>query len=724
MQPTIVNNVETLSNLPWIVDQRRRRVRRARRRDVHRARGCSRCPATSNQPGVFEVEYGVTTFRDLIYAPEYGGGIRDGHELKAFIPGGASAPWFFEEHLDLPLEKADGRQGRLDARLGRHRRDGRDHRRGEGLPGASCGSSPASPAASARRAARARPGSSRSCGASSTATAGPSDLDLLLDVCDNISPGLDLAAQADHDLPARPVGGRRRSPRRSSASATSSRPTSAGRGTVPVLESAASTSTRRLDRCLTAPTATRPRRRPSPSPSTAARSSRPNRASCVIDAAERTGVYIPRFCYHPRMQPVGMCRMCIVEIDTGRGPGAAAELHDRRAPPGMKVDTDVRRSPRRRRTASSSSSSSTTRSTARCATRAASARCRTRPWPTGPGESRFVEEKRHFEKPIPISDLVLLDRERCILCDRCTRFAKEVAGDPLIHFIDRGNETEVNTFPDEPFASYFSGNTVQICPVGRAHGQALPLQGPAVGPRAGRVAPAPTCSVGCRVVDRVVAATQVLRYQGVDIDPVNWGWLCDKGRFDFEAGRPATTASASRWCAPAATTWSPTPLGRRARRRPPTRSRPRATPAGRRAIGRARRRPAHQRGRLRLGQAGQGRPRHRQRRRPARRRPAGRGRAAACPAATIDEACAAGGTVVLLGPDLKEELPVLYLRLRHAASSDGVTRRRAVAPRDTGLDAATRGVAALPPGRGRRRWCAPSSASRPAPTCRRRPTPS
>ena len=84
----------------------------------------------------------------------------------------------------------------------------------------------------------------------------------------------------------------------------------------------------------------------------------------------------------------------------------------------------------------------------------------------GPGESRFVEEKRHFEKPIPISDLVLLDRERCILCDRCTRFADEVAGDPLIDFIDRGNETQVNTFPDEPFASYFSGNTVQICPVG------------------------------------------------------------------------------------------------------------------------------------------------------------------------------------------------------------------------------------------------------------------
>ena len=104
----------------------------------------------------------------------------------------------------------------------------------------------------------------------------------------------------------------------------------------------------------------------------------------------------------------------------------------------------------------------------------------------GPGETRFVEEKRHYEKPIAISDLVLLDRERCILCDRCTRFSKEVAGDPLIHFIDRGNATQVNTFPDHPFASYFSGNVVQICPVGALDLDAVPVHGPAVGHRARR----------------------------------------------------------------------------------------------------------------------------------------------------------------------------------------------------------------------------------------------
>ena len=151
----------------------------------------------------------------------------------------------------------------------------------------------------------------------------------------------------------------------------------------------------------------------------------------------------------------------------------------------------------------------------------------------GPGESRYVEEKRHFEKPIPISDLVLLDRERCILCDRCTRFADEVAGDALIHFTSRGNDTQITTFPDEPFVSYFSGNTVQICPVG-----ALTAK-----PYRFKARPwdleqtestCTTCAVGCRTVVQS-SRDELLRYQGVDSDPVNWGWLCDRGRFNFEA---------------------------------------------------------------------------------------------------------------------------------------------------------------------------------------------
>jgi NADH-quinone oxidoreductase subunit F len=103
LQPTVVNNVETLANLPWIV---------ANGGGAFADMGAEKSTGTRlfavsghvNTPGVFEVEFGVTTFRDLLYDKRYGGGIRDGNQLKAFIPGGASAPWFFEEHLDLPLE--------------------------------------------------------------------------------------------------------------------------------------------------------------------------------------------------------------------------------------------------------------------------------------------------------------------------------------------------------------------------------------------------------------------------------------------------------------------------------------------------------------------------------------------------------------------------------------------------------------------------------------------
>ena len=150
----------------------------------------------------------------------------------------------------------------------------------------------------------------------------------------------------------------------------------------------------------------------------------------------------------------------------------------------------------------------------------------------GPGESRFVEEKRHWEKPIPISDLVLLDRERCIQCGRCTRFADEIAGDALIAFGERGAHTEVITFPDDPFTSYFSGNVVQICPVGALTAtpyrfQARPWDLSAV------ETSCTTCSVHCRGALES-SSNRLVRLLGVDSEPVNHGWLCDKGRYGYE----------------------------------------------------------------------------------------------------------------------------------------------------------------------------------------------
>jgi NADH-quinone oxidoreductase subunit G len=160
----------------------------------------------------------------------------------------------------------------------------------------------------------------------------------------------------------------------------------------------------------------------------------------------------------------------------------------------------------------------------------------------GPGESRYVEEKRHFDKPIVISDLVLLDRERCILCARCTRFSKEVSGDPLIEFVDRANQTQVNTFPDLPFASYFSGNTVQICPVGALTAKPYRFRA-----RPWDLTAVESTCQHCTTGDRITIQAnqnQVLRFLGVDAEATNQSWLSDKCRFGFEAiGSPERLTS-------------------------------------------------------------------------------------------------------------------------------------------------------------------------------------
>jgi NADH-quinone oxidoreductase subunit G len=385
----------------------------------------------------------------------------------------------------------------------------------------------------------------------------------------------------------------------------------------------------------------------------------------VIDVAERNGVYIPRFCYHPRMQPVGMCRMCIVEIDTGRGPAlqpsCMIECTD-----GMTVSTE---SPVTRKAQEGVLEFLLINHPLDCPVCDKGGECplQDQTMSYGPGESRFVEEKRHFEKPIPVSDLVLLDRERCILCDRCTRFAKEVAGDPLIHFMDRGNQTQVNTFPDHPFASYFSGNTVQICPVGAL--TASPYRFKARPWDLDQVESTCTsCSVGCRTVIQS-SRNRVVRYQGVDSDAVNWGWMCDKGRFDFEAvnsadrlGQPLVRDEGL-LLKPA--TWSD------ALRRAVTSIRQgldRSGPEGFGVIGGARLTNESQYAWTKLtkgllgsdnvdAQLGDGLPAD---------------AVLGLPRATIADACRPGGSVLVLGPDLKEELPVLYLRLRHAVVNDGV----------------------------------------------------
>ena len=248
----------------------------------------------------------------------------------------------------------------------------------------------------------------------------------------------------------------------------------------------------------------------------------------IIKAAENAGIFIPRFCYHDRLEPVGMCRMCLVEIDGVRGlppscvtPVAQDQVvhfhkdNVEKAQDGVlefllinhPLDCPV-------------------------CDRGGECPLQDQTLAFGPGESRFEEEKRHWEKPIEISDHVLLDRERCIQCSRCTRFADDVAGDPLITFVNRGDRTEINTFPEDDFASYFSGNIVQICPVG-----ALTAKPYRFSTRPWDLESSETtcsgCSVGCRGVAQT-SRNEMVRFLGVDSDPVNQGWLCDKGRYGYD----------------------------------------------------------------------------------------------------------------------------------------------------------------------------------------------
>ncbi len=250
----------------------------------------------------------------------------------------------------------------------------------------------------------------------------------------------------------------------------------------------------------------------------------------LIKAAQDNGTYIPRFCWHPRMNPVGMCRMCLVQIETPRGPlmitACTNPVND-----GMVVDTQ---SDTVKKAQEGILEFLLANHPLDCPVCDKGGECplQDQAMAYGPGESRFVEEKRHFEKPIPISDLVLLDRERCILCARCTRFSDEVSGDPLIEFADRGNATQVNTFPDLPFSSYFSGNTVQICPVGALTATAYRFRA-----RPWDLTLVESTCAHCTAGDRMTiqaSQNEVVRFVGVDSDATNHGWLSDKCRFGFE----------------------------------------------------------------------------------------------------------------------------------------------------------------------------------------------
>src|SRR5258707_522608 len=188
------------------------------------------------------------------------------------------------------------------------------------------------------------------------------------------------------------------------------------------------------------------------------------KGTVVIRAAELIGVQIPRFCDHPLLDPVGACRQCLVEVEGQRKPMASCTTT---VTPDMVVRTQY----------TSEAADKAQHGVMELllinhpldrpvCDKGGECPLQNQAMSNGRVETRFEDVKRTFPKPINISSQVLLDRERCVLCARCTRFSNQIAGDPFIELLERGALQQVGIYAKEPFDSYFSGNTVQICPVG------------------------------------------------------------------------------------------------------------------------------------------------------------------------------------------------------------------------------------------------------------------
>ena len=258
------------------------------------------------------------------------------------------------------------------------------------------------------------------------------------------------------------------------------------------------------------------------------------KGTLVIRAAEQLGIQIPRFCDHPLLDPVGACRQCLVDIEiNGRAfpkPQASCTIP---VEPGMIVKTQLT-SPVAEKAQRGVMELLLVNHPLDCPVCDKGGECplQNQAMSTGQGSSRFEGVKRTFEKPINISSQVLLDRERCVLCARCTRFSEQIAGDPFITLNERGALQQVGIYENQPFESYFSGNTVQICPVGALTGAAYRFRA-----RPFDLVSTPSacehCASGCDMRTDVRRGKTLRRLAGDDAS-VNEEWNCDKGRWAFK----------------------------------------------------------------------------------------------------------------------------------------------------------------------------------------------
>ncbi len=264
------------------------------------------------------------------------------------------------------------------------------------------------------------------------------------------------------------------------------------------------------------------------------------KGTLVIRAAEQIGVQIPRFCDHPLLEPVGACRQCLVDIATPGPDGSLRAMPKPQASctitvtPGMEVKTQH----------TSAVADKAQHGVMElllinhpldCPVCDKGGECplQNQAMSNGRARSRFSDVKRTYPKPINISSQVLLDRERCVLCARCTRFSDQVAGDPFIALVERGALQQVGIYEEQPFESYFSGNTIQICPVGALTGAAYRFRS-----RPFDLVSTPDvcehCASGCAIRTDHRRGV-VLRRLALDDPEVNEEWNCDKGRWAFQS---------------------------------------------------------------------------------------------------------------------------------------------------------------------------------------------
>jgi NADH-quinone oxidoreductase subunit G len=251
----------------------------------------------------------------------------------------------------------------------------------------------------------------------------------------------------------------------------------------------------------------------------------------LVDAAKQGDVEIPYFCYEPKLgQPVGACRMCLVEIE------GMPKLQTSCSTPVKEGMVVITTSDRVKEAQNAIVEFLLVNHPLDCPVCDKGGECPLQDisYGWGPGRSRFIEPKRHFEKPLEISPLVAIDRERCILCYRCVRFSQEIAEDYQLVFLERGDHTFVGTHDGHPYVAPFSGNIIELCPVGALTSTAYRFRArPWDIEDAGSVCL--LCPSQCNVKFTTRDDTKVMRVLARDHHEVDDGWLCDKGRFGYQA---------------------------------------------------------------------------------------------------------------------------------------------------------------------------------------------